>query len=59
MSKPSKPMDTASALAAIDTLLRAVEAGWIPAARKISAARRALDGLQGSLSQSDAAADGR
>jgi hypothetical protein len=59
MSKPSKPMDTASALAAIDTLLRAVEAGWIPSARKIGAARRALDALHASMDQSEASADGR
>ncbi len=59
MSKTSRPIDTASAIAAIDTLLRSVEAGWIPAAREISAARRALDALQGSLSQSETSADGR
>jgi hypothetical protein len=53
MSKTTKPMDTAQALAAINTLLRSVEAGWIPAARKISAARRALDALQVSLKQTD------
>ena len=59
MSKTGRPIDTASAIAAIDTLLRSVEAGRIPAARKISAARRALDALQDSLSQSEASADGR
>ena len=59
MSKTSRPSDTARAVAAIDTLLRSVEAGWIPAAREISAARRALDALQISLSQSEASADGR
>ena len=59
MSKASKPIDADSAIAAIDTLLRSVEAGWVPAARKISAARRALDALQASLSQSEASVDGR
>ena len=37
--------DMASAIAAIDTLLRSVEAGWIPASRKVRAARRALEQL--------------
>lgn len=50
--------NTADALAAIDTLLRSVEAGWIPASRKIRTARRALDALQASLGQSEATADG-
>jgi len=59
MSKASKPIDADSAIAAIDTLLRSVEAGWVPAAREVSAARRALDGLQASLSQGEASVDGR
>lgn len=38
--------DTTEALAALDALLRSVESGWIPAARKVKAARRALDTLR-------------
>ncbi len=42
--------DTAEALAAIEALLRSVEDGWIPAARKVKAARRALDALRAQAS---------
>jgi hypothetical protein len=49
MQKPAKPIDTAKALAAIDELLRSVEGHWMPAERKIRAARRALEGLQQAL----------
>ncbi len=59
MSKTSKPTDTASAIAALDALLRSVEAGWIPAARKINAARRALDTLRAFDSHGEASADQR
>ena len=41
---------TAEALAALDALLRSVESGWIPAARKVKAARRALDTLRAQAS---------
>jgi len=59
MSKTTKQVETAQAFTAIDTLLQSVDAGWVPAARKISAARRALAAPQASLSQGKASVDGR
>jgi hypothetical protein len=44
---------TAEALAAMEALLRSVEDGWIPAARKVKAARRALDALRAQASGRD------
>lgn len=43
-------LGTDEALAALDALLRSVESGWVPAARKVKAARRALDTLRAQAS---------